>query len=288
MGWRIGCSGTTATARSPTCRRQAGIANPAGKGLGVAFCDFDRDGDTDVYVANDMVRNFLYRNNGDGTFVDVAYGAGVGFDINGKPQAGMGVDCADVDGNGFPDIFVTNFSEELNTLYANRGDGIFEDRLGEGWPGRRLPAAWLRHEDVRRRQRRRPRHPRHERPRHRQRQAVSAQPHLRAEGSAVRERRRQVPGRDRASRRGAAGAACRPRPRRRRLRQRRPTSTSRSRASAGRRRCLQQRDGEPAATGSASAPRAARATRFGIGATVRVQTGGTTTGARDQQQSPAI
>jgi len=51
----------------------------------------------------------------------------VGFDANGKPQAGMGTDCADVDGNGFPDLFVTNFSEELNTLYSNRGDGIFED-----------------------------------------------------------------------------------------------------------------------------------------------------------------
>jgi hypothetical protein len=51
----------------------------------------------------------------------------VGFDGNGKPQAGMGTDCADVDGNGLPDIFVTNFSEELNTLYQNQGDGVFED-----------------------------------------------------------------------------------------------------------------------------------------------------------------
>jgi hypothetical protein len=107
--------------------KEAGIANPAGKGLGVTFCDFDRDGDTDIYVANDLVRNFLYRNNGDGTFVDVAYGAGVGFDVNGKPQAGMGVDCGDVDGNGFPDLFVTNFSEELNALYKNLGGGLFED-----------------------------------------------------------------------------------------------------------------------------------------------------------------
>jgi enediyne biosynthesis protein E4 len=107
--------------------KQAGIANPAGKGLGVTFCDFDRDGHTDIYVANDTVRNFLYRNNGNGTFVDVAYGAGVGFDADGKPQAGMGTDCADVHGNGFPDIFVTNFSEELNTLYQNRGHGLFED-----------------------------------------------------------------------------------------------------------------------------------------------------------------
>jgi hypothetical protein len=106
---------------------QAGIANGAGKGLGVVFCDVDRDGDPDVYVANDMVRNFLYRNDGNGTFVDIAYGAGVGFDGNGKPQAGMGVDCGDVDGNGLPDLFVTNFSEELNTLYQNQGEGLFED-----------------------------------------------------------------------------------------------------------------------------------------------------------------
>jgi hypothetical protein len=118
--------------------KQAGIANPGGKGLGVAFCDYDRDGRTDIYIANDTVRNFLYRNTGKGTFVDEAYGAGVGFDGNGKPQAGMGTDCADVDGNGLPDIFVTNFSEELNTLYQNKGDGLFEDAtvkagLGSGF-----------------------------------------------------------------------------------------------------------------------------------------------------------
>ena len=81
----------------------------------------------DIYVANDTVRNFLYRNDGHGRFVDVAYGVGVGFDQNGKPQAGMGVDCADVDGNGFPDLVVTNFSEELDTLYMNDGHGAFED-----------------------------------------------------------------------------------------------------------------------------------------------------------------
>ena len=120
--------------------KAAGIANPAGKGLGVTFCDFDRDGDIDVYVANDLVRNFLYRNNGDGTFLDVAYGAGVGFDVNGKPQAGMGVDCADVDGNGFPDIFVTNFSEELNALYKNSGGGIFEDVSATAGMGSAFPA----------------------------------------------------------------------------------------------------------------------------------------------------
>jgi enediyne biosynthesis protein E4 len=111
--------------------KAAGIANPAGKGLGIAVCDYDRDGDPDIYIANDTVRNFLYSNNGDGTFRDVAYAAGVGYDINGKPQAGMGVDCGDIDGNGYPDIFVTNFSEELNSLYQNRGDGAFDDESAQ-------------------------------------------------------------------------------------------------------------------------------------------------------------
>jgi len=118
--------------------RAAGVANPAGKGLGVAFGDVDLDGWTDIYVANDGVRNFLYHNKGDGTFVDAAYGAGVGFDGNGKPQAGMGTEIADYDGDGLPDIFVTNFSEELNTLYKNLGGLFFEDvsekaGLGSAW-----------------------------------------------------------------------------------------------------------------------------------------------------------
>ena len=117
--------------------RPAGIANPAGKGLGVVFCDVDRDGWPDIYVANDLVRNFLYRNKGNGTFEDIAYAAGVGFDGNGKPQAGMGVDCGDVDGDGYPELFVTNYSEELNTLYRNER-GMFTDvtrkaGLGSGY-----------------------------------------------------------------------------------------------------------------------------------------------------------
>src|SRR5262249_52097868 len=69
--------------------QRAGIANPAGKGLGVTFCDVDRDGWPDIYVANDTVRNVLYRNKHDGTFEDITYAAGVGFDSNGKPRAGM-------------------------------------------------------------------------------------------------------------------------------------------------------------------------------------------------------
>lgn len=107
--------------------REAGLFNPAGKGLGVTFADLDHDGHTDIYVANDTVRNFLYKNNGDGTFSDMTYGSGAGYDPNGKPQAGMGTDAGDVDGDGLFDLFVTNFSEELNALYRNRGDFIFED-----------------------------------------------------------------------------------------------------------------------------------------------------------------
>ncbi len=105
--------------------KKAGIANPAGKGLGVAFGDFDNDGWPDIYVANDTVRNFLYRNNRDGTFTDLAYSAGVGYDPNGNPRAGMGTEFADFDGDGWLDLFVTNFSEELNALFRNRRDMSF-------------------------------------------------------------------------------------------------------------------------------------------------------------------
>lgn len=105
----------------------AGIANPAGKGLGLTFGDFDQDGYTDIFVANDTVRNFLYHNNRNGTFTDVSYGAGIGFDPNGKPRAGMGADCGDINGDGLLDIFVTNFSNELNALFENRGSLVFEE-----------------------------------------------------------------------------------------------------------------------------------------------------------------
>ena len=178
---------------------------------------------------------------------------------NGKPQAGMGVDCADVDGNGFPDIFVTNFSEELNTLYMNLGDGMFEDVTTTGRAGFRLHAARLRHQALRHRQRRRPRHPRHQRSRHRQRQAVSAEPAYAQKdllyeniggGSSATSRARRVR-RCRRTRRSRA--------RRRRLRQRRQTRRRHLERRAAR-QCSRRTRSQAAATGSPSARRARRAT----------------------------
>jgi len=107
--------------------KKAGIVRPDAKGLGVVAGDYNGDGWLDLYVANDSVRNFLFRNNGDGTFTDVGLVSGAGFDENGKPQAGMGTDLADFDGDGRPDLFVTNLDTEYNTLYRNLGNDMFQD-----------------------------------------------------------------------------------------------------------------------------------------------------------------
>ena len=104
---------------------RAGVANPDGKSLGVALADFDGDGKVDLFVANDSVRQFLYRNRGDGTFQDQALLAGVAYDQDGKTFAGMGVDFADYDNDGRPDLVVTNLSNERYALYRNAGDGTF-------------------------------------------------------------------------------------------------------------------------------------------------------------------
>ena len=105
----------------------AGVFNPVGKGLGVVFGDYDNDGNVDLYVANDSVANFLFRNSGNGTFAEVGVLSGVAYDGEGKAEAGMGVDFADYDNDGLLDIFVTNFDFETNTLYRNQGSGFFID-----------------------------------------------------------------------------------------------------------------------------------------------------------------
>jgi len=106
---------------------KAGIANPAGKGLGVSFADYDRDGFTDIFVANDSVQSFLYHNNGDGTFSEVGLLTGVGYNEDGKTFAGMGVDFSDYDNDGWPDIFVTDLSNERYKLFRNNADGTFRE-----------------------------------------------------------------------------------------------------------------------------------------------------------------
>lgn len=101
---------------------KAGILATTGTyGLGVLTSDFDNDGWTDIYVANDSAPATLYRNNHDGTFTDIAAEAGAAYSGDGKPQAGMGVSAGDYDGDGWLDIFKTNFSGDTSTLYHNLG-----------------------------------------------------------------------------------------------------------------------------------------------------------------------
>jgi enediyne biosynthesis protein E4 len=106
---------------------KAGIASSIGKGLGVSFADYDDDGLMDVYVANDSVQCFLFRNTGQGTFTEMGLLAGVGFNEEGKTFAGMGVDFADYDNDGHPDIIVTDLSNEKYRLFRHNGDGSFRD-----------------------------------------------------------------------------------------------------------------------------------------------------------------
>jgi hypothetical protein len=108
---------------------KSGITRAAGTyGLGVSTLDFDDDGWTDLYVANDSNPAALYRNRRDGTFEDVASTAGCAYSQDGKPQAGMGLGIGDLDRNGTMDVFKTNFAGDTSTLYSNTGKGFCEDR----------------------------------------------------------------------------------------------------------------------------------------------------------------
>lgn len=122
--------------RDATARSGLGSV-PASYGLGVVWTDYDDDGDPDVYVANDSTANYLFRNNGDGTFAEMALLAGIALSGDGKEQAGMGIDFGDFDNDGRMDLIVTNFSDDYNTLYRNIGKGMFRDvssRAGIGEP----------------------------------------------------------------------------------------------------------------------------------------------------------
>jgi hypothetical protein len=103
---------------------KVGLAGP-GKGLGIAFGDYDRDGHLDIFVANDSMPEFLYHNKGDGTFEEVALRSGVAVDGEGHTYAGMGVDFADYNNDGLPDLVVTALASQMYALYRNNGDGTF-------------------------------------------------------------------------------------------------------------------------------------------------------------------
>jgi len=99
-------------------------------GLGVLWLDYDKDGCLDLYVANDSSPSLLYHNNCKGGFTEVGAEAGVAYSSDGLEQAGMGIDSADYDGDGWPDIVKTNFSDDANNLYHNDHNGEFTDLAG--------------------------------------------------------------------------------------------------------------------------------------------------------------
>jgi hypothetical protein len=109
---------------------QSHIAQLVGKGMGLAFADYDGDGFTDIFVSNDTFQNYLLHNNGDGTFSEVGILAGVAYDAFGDAVAGMGVDFKDIDNDGKPDIFETAMFGEGFPLYKNLGKGQFDDVSG--------------------------------------------------------------------------------------------------------------------------------------------------------------
>jgi hypothetical protein len=121
---------------------KAGITKASGTyGLGVSTLDFDGDGWTDLYVANDSNPSALYRNKGGSGFEDIAVAAGCAYSADGKNQAGMGVAVGDYDRNGTLDVFKTNFAGDTSTLYANLGDGNCEDRTFAAGVG--INTRWL-------------------------------------------------------------------------------------------------------------------------------------------------
>ncbi len=107
--------------------RTSGIAAHAAYGMGMVCADYDRDGDTDVFVGNDTGANFLFRNDGHGNFEEVGLLTGFAYDGSGKIQGSMGVECGDFDNDGYLDFHATSYQNELSTLYRNLEGTLFED-----------------------------------------------------------------------------------------------------------------------------------------------------------------
>ncbi len=116
--------------------KKAGLGEPTSKTLGIAVLDYDNDGWPDLLLSNDTQPNKLYRNNGNGTFTEKAVSAGVAFSEDGVARAGMGVDAADYDRSGAPSLMITNFSNQMISLYHNEGKGLFVDQAPQSEIGR--------------------------------------------------------------------------------------------------------------------------------------------------------
>lgn len=116
--------------------QKAGLGEPTSKTLGVAVLDYDNDGWPDLLFSNDTQPNKLYHNNGNGTFTEKAVVAGVAFSEDGVARAGMGVDAGDYDHSGYPSLLITNFANQMLSLYHNEGKGLFVDEAPRSEIGR--------------------------------------------------------------------------------------------------------------------------------------------------------
>ena len=116
--------------------QKSGLGDATSKTLGVTVLDYDNDGWPDLLFSNDTQPNKLYRNNGNGTFTEKAVVAGVAFSEDGVARAGMGVDAADYDHSGFASVLITNFSNQMISLYHNEGKGLFVDEAPRSEIGR--------------------------------------------------------------------------------------------------------------------------------------------------------
>jgi len=105
----------------------AGIGRHAGSGMGIVCCDHDRDGDTDIFVLNDVAGNFFFDNDGTGRFQEVGLSSGTAYNMYGDELGSMGIDCGDYDNDGLLDFLMTSYQGELPVLYRNLGNGAFED-----------------------------------------------------------------------------------------------------------------------------------------------------------------
>ncbi len=116
--------------------QKAGLGEPTSKTMGIAVLDYDNDGWPDLLFSNDTQPNKLYHNNGNGTFAERGVIAGIAFSEDGVARAGMGVDAADYDHSGNSSVLITNFSNQMLSLYHNEGKGLFVDEAPQSEIGR--------------------------------------------------------------------------------------------------------------------------------------------------------